>query len=149
MLLLPPTWLHSRLLLKCICFQYSYLWVWLGQQNPIPTSWRVLLIMKLLISLCCYVLNSSFTDNCHKLGNIGKHLYALLVTNTLHPRSCELWFQMRNAHHQQCISCNIVGISKSSRQCLKTWSWLSWYDLPCTKEKHKTFRASFFFCSWL
>jgi hypothetical protein len=91
---------HSWSLPKCICFQYTYIWVWLGQQNPIPTSWRVLLVMKLLVLLCCLVLDSMFTDSCHKLNSIRKHPYALWATNTSHPRFCELWFPMRNAHHQ-------------------------------------------------
>jgi hypothetical protein len=91
---------YSWLQPKCTCFQYTYIWVWLGQQNPIPTSWRVLMVMKLLISLCCLVLDSLFTNNCHKLSSIRKHPCASWATNTSCPRFCELWFQMRNAHHR-------------------------------------------------
>jgi hypothetical protein len=50
-------------------------------------------------SLCCYILYYLFVNSCHKLGNIGKHLCALLATNTLYPRSCELWYWMKNVHH--------------------------------------------------
>ncbi len=61
---------------------------------------KVLIATKLPILLCYYVLNSLFTDNYHMLGNIGKHFYASWAANTWHPRSYELWFWMRNVHHQ-------------------------------------------------
>jgi len=56
--------------------------------------------MKLLVLLCCFVLNSPFVDSCHTFENIGKHPYALWATNIWHPRSFELSVQMRNDHHQ-------------------------------------------------
>jgi hypothetical protein len=85
------------LLLKFICIRYTYLWVWLGWQNSIPISSKVLgwWNYRFVIFL---ILDSMFDDNCHKLGNIGKHPCALVATNILHPKYCELWFQMKNTH---------------------------------------------------
>ncbi len=149
--LLLPIWWHSQFLLNCIYLWYTCLWVWLGQNNPIPTSWKVLLVMKLPVLLCYFISDFSFIDNCHKFGNIGKHPCASWATNILHLRSCELWFLNEKCPPLtlSCISYNIVGIFKSWRQCFKTSSWPWWYNLPYTKGKHKSLKARFFFCSWV
>jgi hypothetical protein len=55
--------------------------------------------MKLLVLICCFALDSSFADNYHKLGNIGKHPCVSWAINISHPKSCKLWFWMRNVHH--------------------------------------------------
>jgi hypothetical protein len=65
-----------------------------------PHFMKIMLVMKLLVSLCYSVLNSMFIDNCHKFGNTGEYPYALLATNTLCPRFCKLLFWMGNAHHR-------------------------------------------------
>jgi hypothetical protein len=105
---------YNRLQPKCSCFQYTYIWVWLGRQNPIPTSWRVLMVMKLLVSLCCLVLDSLFTISCHKLSSITKHPRASWATNISRLRFCELWFRMKNAHQRLCHAffkdCYLVSV---------------------------------------
>ncbi len=117
MFLLPPTWWHNRLLPKCTYFQYTYIWVWMGWQNSIPISWKVLLVMKLLVLLCCLVLDSLFTNSCHKLNSIRKHACASWTTNTSCPKFYELWFWMRNGHHRlshACLKdCYLVNVNKN------------------------------------
>ncbi len=55
-----------------------------------PHFIKGLLVMKLLVLLCSPILDSPFADSCHKLGNIGKHLCALLATDTLCPKFYKL-----------------------------------------------------------
>jgi hypothetical protein len=141
------TWWCSRLLLKCNYFRYTCLWVWLGRQNSIPIFWKVILVMMLPVSLCCYVLDSSLIDNLSQawqywrtsLCIVGHQYFAckILQIVILNEKCPPL---------TPCIPYSIMGISESSRQRLKTGSWSWQYNLPCTKEKRKVLKASFFFC---
>ncbi len=105
----------------------------------------------LLVSLYYFVLNFLFTNNCHKLGNIGKHLCALLATNILHQdlANYDIRWKMWTPLIPSCNSCNIVEIFESYRRHLKIWSWPWWYNFPWIRENRQALKANFFFCSWL
>jgi hypothetical protein len=113
---------------------YANWFDWADKINP-PFI-KVLLVIKLPILLCCFVLNSMFVDSCHKLGNIGEHPYALWATNIWHPRSCKVISNEKwPPSTPSCISCSTMGISESSKQCFRTLSWPWQYNFPYTKKK--------------